>query len=333
MDILRDLGYLAFASRLKRLAERLMKDCSHLYRDSGLDFEARWFSTLFALKQHSPQGVTELADHLGLTHPAVNQVVGTMEKKKLVTTKRDRADERRRLVSITARGRKLLDDLQPLLIDIKEATRELVEETGVDLMTGLDRLEAALNQTCMHDRLSARAKQRLLDQVEIVSYRPAYKRHFRELNEVWLKEHFSVDPHDRKLLTDPHGQIVKKGGEVFFAKLDGGIVGTAALIRHDKSTYELAKMAVDPEARGRQAGKKLALATIDKARSLGANRLVLMTSPVLDTALTMYRRLGFREVPVSELDPKQFSRCSITMELPLSSPTGHKRKQSKKKDT
>lgn len=317
MDILHDLEYLAFASRLKRLAEQLMKDCSNVYRQSGLEFEARWFGTLYTLKVESPKSVTELADLLGLTHPAINQVVGALEKKKFVSTRRDRNDERRRLVSITTRGRRLLDDLQPLLIDIKEATRELVEDVDPTLLNTLSQLESQLSVRCMRDRIVSRIKQRQLDEVEILSYRPAFKRHFRILNEAWLRKYFAVEPHDARLLGDPSESIIKRGGQVFFASIDGHVVGTAALLKHNGTTYELAKMAVTPEAQGRQAGKKLALAIIEAARKLGASRLVLMTSPVLEKAVAMYRKLGFVERSVEDIDLPNLSRCSITMELIL----------------
>ena len=37
MDIIQELGSLAFASRLKRISERLMKDVSRVYADLDVD--------------------------------------------------------------------------------------------------------------------------------------------------------------------------------------------------------------------------------------------------------------------------------------------------------
>ena len=39
MDVLKQLGELAFASRLKRLSERLMKGVTRLYREHDVEFE------------------------------------------------------------------------------------------------------------------------------------------------------------------------------------------------------------------------------------------------------------------------------------------------------
>jgi hypothetical protein len=69
MDIITELAELAFASRLKRLSERLAKDVLLLYRKLDVDFEARWFSVLYTL---SPMAVTKLAQSLVLTHMAIN---------------------------------------------------------------------------------------------------------------------------------------------------------------------------------------------------------------------------------------------------------------------
>jgi 2-hydroxychromene-2-carboxylate isomerase len=76
MDLIIELGELALASRLKRLSERLMRDVSRVYRELDEPFEARWFPLLRALLEESPQGVTQVARALGLTHPAVNQLAG-----------------------------------------------------------------------------------------------------------------------------------------------------------------------------------------------------------------------------------------------------------------
>ena len=48
-DIIAELGELAFASRLKRLSDRLMRDVSRIYQQMDVDFEARWFSV------HAPE--------------------------------------------------------------------------------------------------------------------------------------------------------------------------------------------------------------------------------------------------------------------------------------
>jgi len=76
LDTITELAELAFASRLKRLSERLMKDATRIYSKLNLDFESRWFTILYGLNKQGSMTITALAQTLRLTHPAVNQLAG-----------------------------------------------------------------------------------------------------------------------------------------------------------------------------------------------------------------------------------------------------------------
>ena len=151
---MRQLGALAFASRLKRLGDRLQRDVSRVYRERDFDFHARWFSVGYLLARQSPMSVTAIADTLGLTHVAVNQIAGQMARHGLVRSKRDRADKRRRLLSLTAKGRKTMTDLQTLWKTIEKCTREVIEMSGHDLLAGMTEIEKALDDRNMYDRVT-----------------------------------------------------------------------------------------------------------------------------------------------------------------------------------
>ena len=60
----------------------------------------------------------------------------------------------------------------------------------------------------------------------------------------WLEKYFTVEPIDKEILNSPGEEVIKKGGEVFFALLDNEVVGTCAVIKVGRKTYELTKMAV-----------------------------------------------------------------------------------------
>jgi DNA-binding MarR family transcriptional regulator len=154
-DLVQDLGPLAFASRLKRLADRLHRDVSRFYRNQSLDFEARWFPVLYVLKDRSPMAVTDLAGLLGLTHPAINQIAGDMLQHGLIDSVRDSGDERRHLLGLTAKARRLLKDITPLWGDVREATSDLITESGCDLLAALERIEKRLDAISMSQRLEA----------------------------------------------------------------------------------------------------------------------------------------------------------------------------------
>jgi ribosomal protein S18 acetylase RimI-like enzyme len=320
MDTIVSLQELALATRLRRLSDRLMRDVSQIYGDLGLDFRARWFPLLHALGQQSPRTVMELAGSLRLSHPAIHQIAGQMIRRRLLEEVKDPHDDRKRLFRLSANGRRLVRRLTPVLDEIRFANRELLLEAKSDLLGGLARVEAALDRRSMEMRVRDRLGLHPQRRVEIVDYRPAYKKHFRALNEAWLKEYFQVEDSDARLLGDPNGKIIKRGGAILFALLDDDVVGTCALMRHPQGVFELTKMAVSESAQGRGIGSALALAAISRAAKCGACEIFLQTSPRLTAAGRLYRRLGFRRVGRSPFPADRYGRCSITMRLDLTKP-------------
>jgi len=314
-DLIKSLGSLALASRLKRLSERLMKGVSRLYKEMDFNMEPRWFPVLYLLGRKSPLAITEISGRLKLTHPAINQVAGQLEKAGLVKSRKDQADERRRLLSLTPSGQQLIKNLQPLWDDIKAVSGDLANSEEVSILDDIAALENALDRRDMYWRVRDRQRRRMSNRIEIIPYRPAYKKYFREINRAWLREYFSVENIDRKMLDDPNGQILKKGGYVFFARFEGKLIGTGALLRTKDNGWELAKMGVIKKFRGMGAGTKLAHAIIAKAKKEKAKEIVLYTSPELEDALKLYRNLGFRTCKSGKVD--KYRRCTIMMKLKI----------------
>lgn len=150
--------------------------------------------------------------------------------------------------------------------------------------------------------------------VTILDFEPAYAAKFRELNEEWITRYFVMEEADHKSLGDPQGYILDKGGYILMAKYNGEIVGTCALIKEEGDVYELAKMAVTPKAQGLKIGKLLGEAAIQKAKEAGASKVYLVSNRRLETALNLYKRLGFIEVP---MPPSIYERADIKMEIAL----------------
>ncbi|MBC5776012.1 GNAT family N-acetyltransferase [Pontibacter sp. KCTC 32443] len=150
--------------------------------------------------------------------------------------------------------------------------------------------------------------------VTILDFEPEHAAKFRELNEEWITHYFVMEEADHKSLGDPQGYILDKGGYILMAKYNNEIVGTCALINDGNGIYELAKMAVTPKAQGLKIGKLLGEAAIKKARAAGALKVYLVSNRRLETALNLYKRLGFVEVP---MPPSIYERADIKMEIEL----------------
>lgn len=153
-----------------------------------------------------------------------------------------------------------------------------------------------------------------MKQVKIIQYEERYKHHFYDLNIEWLKKYFEVEPYDEEVLSKPEEYILKDGGQIYFAKTnDDVIVGTVALLKRGNDVFELTKMGVTEGFKGLKIGQKLMYAAIHEAGQLGAKRVFLDSNRILKPAITLYHKVGFKEIPVPSDSPYQ--RCNIRMEL------------------
>jgi GNAT superfamily N-acetyltransferase/DNA-binding MarR family transcriptional regulator len=317
-DIFSELGELAFASRLRRLSETMMAEGEELYRDLGVEFRPRWFPAFYALSKRSPLAVGELAASLGVSHTAVAKIADEMVRAKLVhVAKNGRGDRRRRLYALGPEGKRALRWLRPIWREIGRAVGELLAESGGDLLSGVDRFEKAFARRSVADRVRERLRLEPRRRIDIVDYRPAYKKNFRSLNEEWIHGHFMIEKEDAAVLADPMGRIVRRGGCVLFALWDGEVAGTCSVMKHPGGHLELVKMAVRPDLRRRGIGQALVAAAIDRARSMGARELYLRTSPGLEDAVRLYRRVGFRKIARDPLGCCRMCPGSFTMRIDL----------------
>lgn len=298
MNIFKRLGEAGTPFRLKRITDAINRDILARYRDSGYETEPSWLPILLVLKETGNCSVQDIATSLGISHPAAVQFIQKMEKKKLIFPSQDISDKRKKKIALTNSGNELIEKILPVYKEIEFALQKLGDETQLDLSSTLDKIEESLSQKSFYKRIRDAYKEIAIKKVEILSYNKNLSKYFKELNYEWLQKYFEIEEIDKKILTNPEKEIIKKGGEIFFARINGEIVGTCAAIKIDKKTYELAKMAVTEKARGKQAGKKLALAVIGFAWSRKAKYVTLLTNSKLVEAISLYKNLGF------EIDPE-----------------------------
>ncbi|MFD1257227.1 GNAT family N-acetyltransferase [Mucilaginibacter terrae] len=152
------------------------------------------------------------------------------------------------------------------------------------------------------------------NEVEIVDFIPAYQQDFKKLNEEWITRYFKMEASDYKSLDHPQEYILNRGDYISIALYQGVPVGACALIKMDNDTFELAKMAVLPEAQGKGIGWLLGNAIIEKARQVGAKKLYLESNTLLIPAISLYYKLGFKKI-TGVASP--YERCNIQMNLSL----------------
>jgi GNAT superfamily N-acetyltransferase len=154
-----------------------------------------------------------------------------------------------------------------------------------------------------------------MGEVKVVTHDPKYVDVFVELNEEWIEKYFVIEEMDRAQLRKPEDSILKPGGQIFYVLEDGHPVGTCAMVPHGPGCFELAKMAVSPSTRGKGYGDVLMTTAIEWARDKGAKKVMLLSNTVLQPAITLYRKHGFKTVHLG--DHPDYKRCNIEMEWDL----------------
>lgn len=151
--------------------------------------------------------------------------------------------------------------------------------------------------------------------VDVVEYRPEFRDAFVQLNRQWIEQYFAIEPRDVAVFEDVEGRILTPGGMIFFVLANGRPLGTCAMLAEGPGVYQLAKMAVDPSARGLGYGDRLMTAAIRWAKDRGATRIELLSNSMLAPALALYRKHGF----VDELFvPRDgYARTNVKMALSL----------------
>lgn len=145
MNVIDESGILAISTRLQRLADTLRKDGVLIYKANNIDFEPKWFPVIYTLHFKPVLSVVEIANEIGYTHPSTISLLKELEKEKLIRSKKDKADERKRLIQLTAKGQELVERMRPVWEIIKAAATELTD-TQNNLMKAIAEVEDQVNQ-------------------------------------------------------------------------------------------------------------------------------------------------------------------------------------------
>ncbi|QEC69915.1 GNAT family N-acetyltransferase [Panacibacter ginsenosidivorans] len=150
--------------------------------------------------------------------------------------------------------------------------------------------------------------------IEIIPYSDEYAAVFKVLNLEWLDKYNLTESHDLLILNDPKGTIIDNGGAIFLAKSGDEIVGSAAIINEGYGVFELAKMTVATAFQGKGISKLLLEKCLEAAKAKNAKKLILFSNSQLQTAISLYKKYGFKHVDVTDAP---FLTADIKMELPL----------------
>jgi DNA-binding MarR family transcriptional regulator len=237
---------------------------------------------LFEIGAHGV-GVRTLRQRLGLDSGYVSRLLRQLEDEGLVRVVADPADGRRRLATLTPRGRRewrALDDrseelARALVAPLTDSQRARLAEA---LATAERLVRAATVQLETRDPRSPEAV-------------GAVTRYFEELDRRFEGGFDAGDAlaQDAPALSPPHGVFVVARG-------DDEVAACGGVQRLPGGEAEIKRMWVHPDWRGVGLGARMLRHLEDEAARLGHTVVRLDTNSSLTEAITMYERSGYRRI-------------------------------------
>ncbi|MFB9080773.1 MarR family winged helix-turn-helix transcriptional regulator [Flavobacterium procerum] len=145
MNIIDEIGILAISTRLQRLSEQLRKDGALIYKSFDIDFEPKWFPVIYTLHVKEILSVVEIASEIGYSHPSTISLLKEMEKNKIISSKKDKLDERKRLILLTVKGKELVTKMQPVWKIMQNALTEITDNQN-NLLRAIEETEQKLER-------------------------------------------------------------------------------------------------------------------------------------------------------------------------------------------
>ncbi|MES0212766.1 MarR family transcriptional regulator [Mesorhizobium sp. M0028] len=144
-DVIRSLGFLCLGSRMKRIGEQLQAEAQRLLDRLDVPVQASQYPLLAALDRLGPLPVGELAQSLGIAQPGVTRSVSLLAELGLLEVSPSIDDQRRRIVSLTRDGRRLVDVAKrEVWSRIENAVADLCADLSGPLLDQLAAIEDGL---------------------------------------------------------------------------------------------------------------------------------------------------------------------------------------------
>jgi DNA-binding MarR family transcriptional regulator len=158
MNLYQSLGYLVMGSRLRRLSESFLSEINRAYQNEGIEFDASWFPVFYLLSRNDALSIKELSEQTEVSHPAASQLVANLKNKKLVASATCTDDGRRQLITLTNKGRALLNQILPVWDAISAAMDELAASGAEsdNLLPAISAMEQIFKQNSLSEKIAGK---------------------------------------------------------------------------------------------------------------------------------------------------------------------------------
>ena len=149
VDFLKGLGYVGFTARIKRISDLLIYSAREHYNSINIGIEPNWHLIFLLLKEEEQLTVTEIANRLQFSHPAIIKIVKKMKEKGYLERFTDSKDSRKQCIRLSGKAIHELPKFEAEWQNIQLVIRGLVDD---DFLERLNQLDQKLKDKSFQER-------------------------------------------------------------------------------------------------------------------------------------------------------------------------------------
>ena len=251
------------------------------------DFSLTEIRVMYELSSRGDLTSADLCQMLGLDAGYLSRLISGFEKKGLIQKVRSVTDARAVQLHLSDLGRSVLAPLEnQTQQEVIALLQALPEQQQQQLTASMQRIQTLLQggtpSYLLRDPQPG-------DMGLVVQQQSAL--YAREYHWNWEFEALVAEIVAKYLREfDPSAE------RCWIAEMDGEVVGSIFVVRHDETTAKLRMLYVDASARGMGIGQRLVEECLRFARNAGYKSMLLWTVDALTDARKLYQKAGFRLV-------------------------------------
>jgi DNA-binding MarR family transcriptional regulator/GNAT superfamily N-acetyltransferase len=242
---------------------------------------------LFELAGADATDVADLRRGLDIDAGYLSRILARFARAGLVAGTRSESDGRRRVIRLTAAGRREFATLDKRSSDqVGSLLSRLTTEDEAKLVDAMGTIRSVLDSPPVRGPVVLRAP-------ESGDYGWVVERH----GVIYAREYGWDETFEAlvaRIVSEFVEHLDRRHEAAWIAEVDGRRVGTVFCVRKEHDVAQLRLLLVEPVARGMGIGGRLVDECIRFARRAGYKRMVLWTNDVLADARRIYERAGFK---------------------------------------
>jgi DNA-binding MarR family transcriptional regulator/GNAT superfamily N-acetyltransferase len=244
---------------------------------------------LYELAHREQPTATEIQKELGMDGGYLSRILRDLESRNLLSRKRSEADERRKSLLLTGKGRRAFAALDERSNrDVAGLVAKLSNEDRKRLVDAMKTIQKLLGEP--PEARSFVLRQHQPGDLGWIVHRQA----------ILYSEEYGWDESYEGLAAEIAAQFLKdydpRRERCWIAEKDGARVGAVLVAKASDEMAKLRLLHVEAEARGLGIGKRLVEECVRFARQAGYKKMTLWTQSILHPARRIYKQTGFRVV-------------------------------------